>query len=55
MSRRLAERARERGHELLARDFEAKVHDAEQRAMVLQQIIWKDGLQNPLEQSRERA
>ena len=55
MSRRLAGRARERGHDLLARDFEAKVHDAEQRAMALQQILWKDRPQNPLEHSRERA
>ncbi len=55
MSRRLAGRAREHGHDLLARNFEAKVHEAEQRAMVLQQILWKDSPQNPLEQSRERA
>ncbi len=55
MSRRLARRARERGHDLFARDFEAKVQDAEQRAMVLQQILWKGMPQNPLDQSKERA
>ena len=54
MSRRLAERARARGHDLLARDFEAKVHDAEQRAMVLQQILWKDRPRNPLKHEIER-
>ena len=54
MSRRLAERARARGHDLLARDFEARVHDAEQRAKVLQQILRKGRPQNPLQHGRER-
>ena len=42
LSRRMAKRARARGQEWLARSFEERLHHAEQRALVIQQVLQKD-------------
>ena len=42
LSRRMAKRARERGRENLAREYEERVRSAEQRARIIQQVLQKE-------------
>lgn len=44
LSRRMMENSRERGHEMIARRFEDKVREAEQRAEVIRQVLMKESL-----------
>jgi two-component system chemotaxis response regulator CheB len=49
LSRRMAKQARARGQEWLARNFEEKLHHAEQHALTIQQILQKDKVILPTE------
>src|SRR5207302_8798628 len=42
LSRRMAKRASERGQKSLARNYEERVHSAEQRARIIQQVLQKE-------------
>lgn len=44
LSRRMMQNSRERGHTMIARRFEDKVREAEQRAEVIRQVLMKESL-----------
>ena len=49
LSRRMAKQARARGQEWLARNFDEKLHQAEEHALTIQQVLQKDKLILPNE------
>jgi two-component system chemotaxis response regulator CheB len=49
LSRRMAKQARARGQEWLARNFEEKLHQAEQHALTIQQVLQRDKVILPTE------